>query len=216
MGLLKFVAPSLPIASTEYNQGQYSQLLNALRIYFNHLDNAYWNGTKIINPYAAIQDTGDQYATAANTATQVTFDTTDYINSLDHITNDGLRVAYSGIYNIQFSLQFSNTDSQIHEAIVWLKKKGPNDVSSTNIPSTGSKFSVPNKHGGVDGYLIAAVNFYVQLEALDTIELWWEGSAIRNSTGTTDGIYIEGYAAAGAVPAIPSAVLTMTYVSAIP
>lgn len=214
MGLLKFVAPSLPLATKDYDQGQSNQLLNALRLYFNRLDNGYWDGVSVVSPFASISDTGDQNATAANTETKVDFDTTDYINSMDHVTNDGLQVVYPGVYNLQFSIQFANTDSQIHEASVWLKKKANGAVSSTNIASTASKFSVPNKHGSVDGYLIAAVNFYIELQALDTVELWWQASAVKNLS--TEGIYIEAYAASGNVPAIPSAVLTLSYVSAVP
>lgn len=214
MGLLRFVAPSLPLAPKDYSQDQHNQLLNALRLYFNRLDNGYWDGTSVVSPYASVSDTGDQNATAANTATKIDFDTADFLNSVEHVTNDGLQVFYPGIYNVQFSLQFANTDSQIHEAEVWLKKKTNGAVSSTNIAGTASKFSVPNKHGAVDGYLIAAVNFFVRLEALDTLELWWQASAVKN--GVTDGVYIEAYAAAGNVPAIPSAVMTLTYVSALP
>lgn len=39
-------APNLPIAPVEYAQGYQDQLLNALRLYFNQLDN-YTQGTNI-------------------------------------------------------------------------------------------------------------------------------------------------------------------------
>lgn len=215
MGLLKFKAPSLPIPTTDYSQDQQQQLSNALRIYFNQIDNANWDGRLVINPYGAIQDTTNQYAAGANTATQVLFNTTDFVNEMSHVTNDGLTVVYSGIYNYQFSIQFANTDSQIHEATVWLKKKASGAGSSSNIAGTGSKFSIPNKHGSSDGYLCVAINFFIQLSADDTVELWWEGTQIATSGGAT-GIYIEAYAAAGHLPSIPSAVATLSFVSAIP
>lgn len=215
MGLINSKAPNLPIPMVEYSQDQQQQFSNALRLYFNQIDTAYWDGSKVVNPYGAIQDNTDQYATASNTATQVKFGDIDFINSMKHITNDGLQVVYPGIYNLQFSIQFANTDTQIHEATVWIKKKANGAVSSSNIASTASKVSIQNKHGGVDGYLIIALNFYVQLEALDTVELWWEGTQTATSGGAT-GIYIEHYAAAGDVPAIPSAVMTLSFVSAIP
>lgn len=216
MGLLKSKAPNLPIPPVDYDQGQQSQLNNALRLYFNQIDTAYWDGTKVVNTYAAIQDDTDQFAAANNTPAQITFSTTDFINEMEHVVNDGLKVKYSGIYNLQFSVQFANSDTQIHDAIVWLKKKASGAGSSSNIAGTGSKFSVPNKHGGINGHLIAAVNFYVQLEALDAVELWWQGDVVANSAGTINGIYLENFAAAGSVPAIPSVVLTLTYVSALP
>lgn len=215
MGLLKAKAPALPLPTSNYSQDQQNQLSNALRLYFNQIDTAYWDGVKVVNPYGAIQDSTDQYATAANTATQILFDTTDFTNSMEHVVSDGLRVVYPGIYNCQFSVQFVNSDTQIHDASIWLKKKANGAGSSSNIAGTGSKYSIPNKHGGVNGNLIAAVNFYVELAALDALELWWEGTQTATSGGAT-GIYLETYAATASIPSVPSAVLTLTYVSAIP
>ena len=72
-------------------------------------------------------------------------------------------------------------------------------------------FDVPSKHGSSDGYLIAACNFYVQLAANDTAELW---AAVDNT-----GVYMEAYAAQTAppfaMPSIPSVVATLTFVSAV-
>lgn len=234
MGMIKFTAPNLPIQPVEYNQGQQQQLSSALRLYFSQLDSTtpiqadyflaqsaggqvgYFKGYgyQLVMPYGAIQDTTDQFATAANTATQVLFNTTDFVNQMTHVTNDGLTVEHAGIYNYQFSIQLANTDSQIHEATIWLKKKAAGAVSSSNIAGTGSIFSIPNKHGSVDGYLTVAVNFFIQLGAGDTVELWWQGSQVK--VGATNGIYLEHYVAAGNVPSIPSAVATLTFVSAIP
>lgn len=216
MGLIKTKAPSLPIPLPDYSQDQQQQRDSALRLYFNQIDSGNWDGTKIVNAYGAIQDNTDQYASAINTATQVKFGDVDFINWMKHIPNDGLQVAYAGIYNCQFSIQFANTDTQIQEANVWLKKKTNGASSSVDINGTNSKFSIPNNHGGVDGYSVAAVNFYIQLQELDSLELWWDATAAANSGGTVKGIYMEHYAASGHLPSTPSAVLTLSFVSAIP
>lgn len=81
-----------------------------------------------------------------------------------------LRVFRPGVYNIQFSIQFVNTDSNIHDTDVWLRKNGV-DVADTN-----SQFSIPNRHGSVDGHLIGALNLYAQLNADDYVELMWATS----------------------------------------
>jgi len=39
MTIKKFVAPALPLATLHYSQGQQDQHNNALRLYFNNLDN---------------------------------------------------------------------------------------------------------------------------------------------------------------------------------
>jgi hypothetical protein len=233
--MIQFKAPNLPIPPVNYDQDHQQQLANALRLYFSRLDSntpiqadyflaesssgetGYFKGYgyPLVMPHGAIQDSTDQYAAAANTATQVLFNTTDFVNQMTHVPNDGLTVEYAGIYNYQFSIQFANTDSQILEAAVWLKKKAAGAGASSNVAGTGSLFSIPNKHGSIDGYLCVAVNFYVQLGAGDTIELWWQANQTATSGGAT-GIYLHFDPAAGNVPIVPSAVATLSFVSAIP
>ena len=125
---------------------------------------------------------------------------------------DGIGVAQAGIYNYQFSVQFANTDSQIHAAWIWLR------VNGVDVAGTGSRFDVPNKHGSSDGYLIAACNFYVQLAADDTVEMWAAVSQAYNPVTPTDGVYMEAYPVQTtpfAMPSIPSVVATLTFVSAV-
>lgn len=82
-----------------------------------------------------------------------------------------LRVFRQGIYNIQYSAQFTNEDtSAIHDADIWLRKNG------VDVPDTNSQFSVPERHSGVDGHLIAALNLYIDLLPNDYIELMWATS----------------------------------------
>lgn len=152
-------------------------------------------------PYGAIQSTQNQYIT---TASPFTFNTTDFSNGV-YLSSNKMYFRDAGVYNLQFSIQFANTDSQIQEASVWLKKNG------TNIDGTASKYSVPNKHGGLDGYLIAVANFFVEVVAGDYIELYWSATQYANVGGSTTGIYAEYYAAAGSVPVVPSVVLTAQY-----
>lgn len=212
--LNKVVPPNLALAPDDYQRSYHDQLNSILRLYFNQLNQdvneliGSVGGRYLSFPAASVQRTTDYLFAADNTAYQITFDTTDYANGTTLNAGDGIEVAYSGIYNYQFSVQFANTDSQIHTAYIWLRKNG------VDLAGTGSKFDVPNKHGSSDGYLIAACNFYVQLEAGDTIEMWSAVSQ-RESAGT-DGIYMEAYAAQTspfAMPSIPSVVATLTFVS---
>jgi hypothetical protein len=107
----------------------------------------------------------------------------------------------AGIYNVQFSVQFVNTDGQIHDTDIWFRKNG------VDIANSNSQFSVPNKHGGVDGHIIGALNFFVELTATDYIELMW---ATQNT-----GLTIQAIAAqTGPVrPATPSVIVTVSRVS---
>lgn len=152
-------------------------------------------------PYGSISDSTSQYIT---TASPFNFNTQDVSNGV-YLSSNKMYFRNSGNYNLQFSVQLANTDSQIQEATIWLRKNG-----SGSAAGTASKFSVPNKHGAVDGYLIAVANFFVDVAAGDYIELMWDAT-LRATSGGATGIYAEAYAASGSVPSVPSSVLTAQY-----
>ena len=120
-------------------------------------------------PYGAFQDLTDQ-AITANTATAMKFDTTDYSNAVYLSNTSRLNVRNYGIYNLQWSGQFQNTDSQIHDVSVWIRKNGSDVGGSTGF------ISIPNSHGGVSGNLIAGWNYFIELAANDYIELYWSAT----------------------------------------
>lgn len=199
--------PNLPLGTDQYERRYQDQYSNVLRLYFNQLQNSLNTlfdrlGGKYLNfPYAAIQRTTNKTFTA-NTATQITFDQNDYLNGCTNDGTDGIRVEQSGIYNYQFSIQYANPDTQIHTTWVWLR------VNNVDVPGTGSKWDVPSKHGSSDGYLIAAANFYVDLVAGDTVEMW---AAVDDAA-----LYMEAYPVQTtpfAMPSIPSVVATLSFVS---
>ena len=200
-------APNLPLATPLYERQYQDQFANVLRLYFNQLDGAFGallgpTGGKYLKfPYAAVQRTTNK-TFAANTATLITFDKTDYLSGVTNSTTDGLHVEQPGIYNYQFSVQFANPDTQIHTTYIWLR------VNGVDVVGTGSKFDVPSKHGTSDGYLIAACNFFIELAANDYVEMWAAASSTQP--------YMEAYAAQTspfAMPSIPSVVATLSFVS---
>ena len=205
--LQKSKAPALPYAGHDFSKLYHDQLNKILRIYFNQVDAITEGllgnrGGKYLDfPYAAIQRTTNK-TFAANTATQITFDQNDFLNGAVNDGTDGIRVEQSGLYNYQFSVQFANPDTQIHTVWVWLR------VNGVDVPGTGSKFDVPSKHGTSDGYLIAACNFYLSLNTGDTAELMAAADSAL--------VYAEAYPAQTtpfAMPAIPSIVATLSFVS---
>ena len=112
-----------------------------------------------------------------------------------------VRCEIAGTYNIQFSVQFVNTDNNIHDTNIWMRKNG------VDVPDTNSQFSVPNRHGSIDGHLIGALNLFIDLAADEYIELMW---------ATTDTSTTIEYIAAktGPVrPATPSVILTVSIAS---
>ena len=154
------------------------------------------------NPYGAFQSTVDQTAALANTAYAMTLNTTDYANGVSVASSSRITVADSGIWNLQWSGQFENPDSQDHDVRVWLKINGSVVVGSTGF------FAVPSKHGSVNGHALVGWNYFVSLNASDYIELWWE----------TDSnlVSIQTYAASGSYPSTASLIATMSFVSNLP
>jgi len=202
--------PNLGTPDVLYSESYFRQTNGSLNVYFNKLRNLFGallgpRGGKWVNmPYGAFQDTTDQTATA-NTATVMTFNTTDFSNGV--VVEDGskLRVSQGGIYNLQFSVQFQNADTQLHDVSIWLRQDAAG--AGTDIAGSAGLVSVPNSHGGIDGHAIVGWNYFVTLDANDFVEIWW-------STPSTQ-VTIQHYAA-GTSPTRPSTasvVATMSFVS---
>lgn len=200
--------PKLASSGDLYSSALQNQNNSFLNIFFVKLVNAINSafgirGGKYINsPYGAFQDSTDQTAANTTTAYAVKFNTTDFINGIS-ITNDSrLNVAESGIWNCQFSIQFKNTTNDTQDVDVWFRKNG------TNIDNSNSKFGMPpRKSSGDPSHLVAAMNFFVSLNTLDYIEIMWRPSDI--------GVSIEQYTTSTSPtrPAVPSAIVTMSFVS---
>ena len=160
--------------------------------------NAAASGDEI--PFGAFQDSTDQSAASTTTAYAITFNTTDYSNGVYLSNNSRINVRSGGTYNIQFSIQFANDDSQIQDVDVWFRKNG------TNVTGSNSKFSIQSKHGSVKGHLIAALNFYIDLAANDYIELMW--------ATTSTSVIIEHIATQTSPdrPSTPSVIVTVNKV----
>ena len=205
----KVEPPALPQATEEYARSYQDQSNNVLRLFFNRLTaslNAILSvngGANIQFPYGAFQSSVDQTA-VVNTATAMTFNVTDYSNDVSVVSSSKITVTTAGIYNLQWSGQFENADTQLHDASVWIRVNGADVVGSNSITS------VPNKHGGINGHTIAAWNYFVQLNAGDYVQLMW----------STDDVQVSlQYYAAGTSPTRPttaSVIATLTFVSALP
>jgi hypothetical protein len=157
------------------------------------------------NPYGAFQDSTDQTAANTTTAYAVTFNTTDFSNGVTIASNSRITVADSGIWNLQFSIQFTNTTNSSQDVDVWFR------VNGTNVANSNSRFGfAPRKGVGDPFHIIAAINYFVSLNATDYVEIMWRPTDI--------GVQIEQYAASASPtrPAVPSAIVTMSFVSNLP
>jgi hypothetical protein len=209
-------APALPFAPVEYDRQYADTLNNILRQYFNTLDN--FVGQLTIDtgtagfpvlPHIAAQDSTDQYATATNTPTKVLWNTLDSGSGFTLNIDSTATPTYTGVYKIDYSLQFLNTDTQIHDLYVWLR------VDGVDVAGSASIFSVPNKHGGTPGALIAYSSLTFPVTAGQDIALYWATNQAAVSGGS-NGIYMHEAPAQTSpftMPSIPSAVGSIVFVS---
>lgn len=219
--IIPTVAPRLPAATAEYNTQFVDQLTNILRLYFNGVDTTFGGllgdvktGTKqhpggayLAFPYGSFSSQTTQSVTTINTPKRVSFDTTDAANDMYFVVGDGIHVNVAGTYNVQFSVQLTNSDTQAHDVDIWLRKGSGSGVAA-DVPNTASVVTVPSTHGGQPGYNVLAANFYVTLQVADYIEFWWAS----NST-LVQMNYLPAITTPFTSPGAPAIVATLTFVS---
>ena len=156
--------------------------------------------------WGSFWDETSQVAAAIDTAYPILLRKVDLANrGVKIVSNSRITVDHPGIYSFTFSIQFSNTDTQIHDVNVWLRKN--DSGSSGDVAASDSKFSIISSHGGVDGNVIGTVNFVLGLVAGDYIELMWMTSNVAVY------IHAEGASASPAHPSIPGIICTVVQVA---
>lgn len=198
--LRTYASPALPDAGPAYSQGFFAQHNNVLRLFFNRLTatiNALLGqdgGSLLELPSGAFYDTTTQTAAVINTAYAVTFNTASerrvIVASSSQVT-----VGVSGMYRAAGSAQFKKTTAGGATAWLWLRKNGA-DIAGTamEVEVTGGAV--------IDG---AAFSHLLSLVEDDYIQLIWSASSTA--------VALQAVAAAAPVPALPSAVLNITYAS---
>jgi hypothetical protein len=200
--LVRITPPRLPAAPTEYERRYHDQFADILRLYFNRLESVLGQLNTLSVPYGAFSSDQDQ-TTTANVATLMTLNTTDFNNGVS-ISSSKITVATAGIYNLQFSAQFVNTDPNIQDVYIWLKQSGVDISGSTGF------VSIPSRHGGTDGHAIVGWNYFLSMTAGQYIEIYW---SVPNAA-----VSIQHLAASGTPtkPSTQSVVATLGFVSALP
>lgn len=109
---------------------------------------------------------------------------------------------YPGTYNIALSLQFQSDNNNSETVDIWFRKNG------TDIDDSNSVFGIPPKKSAlVPARQITALNFFVDIDSQDYIEIMWHVSA--------SNITMEHFStgASPTRPATPSAIVTVQFIS---
>jgi hypothetical protein len=200
--------PSLGYPPDLYERRHFNENYGSLNVFFRKLTTALGSlfgprGTRFMYaPLGAFQDSTDQVAANTTTAYAVTFNTTDFSSGVTMASGSRITVADAGIWNLQFSIQLKNTTNDGQDVDIWFRKNG------TNIDNSNSRFHLVARKGtGDPSHIIAALNFFVSMNSNDYIEIMWR----TENTGVS--IEAFGTSASPTRPAVPSAIVTMTFVS---
>ena len=140
----------------------------------------------------------------ANTAVPMYVNTTDFSNEVTVVDQYKFTAVKAGLYNLQWSGQFNNTDTAENDASVWLR------VDGVDVPGSTGFIAVVSSHGGIDGHGIIGWNYYIQLNAGQNVQIWW--------STTNEKLTLECYGPSTGPtrPSTASVVATLSFVSALP
>ncbi len=199
--------PALPIPPTGTTLRRYlDDLNNILRLFFNRLANSVnlvtgeFGGQFIESPNGKFFSTTDQTAASINTAYALEFENT-YLGeaiSVEGTPKTRITPIYSGVYNFELSIELTSTNASSKELSFWVRRDGV-DVATT------ARQHVVAGSGGVDDF---EYSFTIDVQAGQYIELMW---ATNDTT-----IVIDAQPAVSPRPAIPSTLVTVIFVSALP
>lgn len=189
-------SPNLPLAPPGENQQYQDQLNKVLRLYFNRLTAALQQLLLGFNNYGTFYDTQTRTNPVANAENLIAFDATGeaFGITVEGVPPTQIKVSKGGVYNFQFSSQLDHSGGGAVQFYFWFK------INGSAVPYTGGKVVVD----GPNAETIAAWNYLVTLQAGDYFELAW--------SATDTAAVILSAAAAPPVPAIPSTIMTVTYI----
>jgi hypothetical protein len=136
------------------------------------IDGAGGGGGGAVGYYAQYQDDITQPLGAVNVGQPTKFRTMDFSNGVTVVSDTEITIANTGIYNLQFSFQFQNIDSQDHDVTIWLRKNGADVAGSAGF------VAVVSSHGGIPGHCIPSWNYLLDAVGGDYYELYWSATSL--------------------------------------
>lgn len=151
--------------------------------------------------YGAFSDATDQ--TGSTTAgTAMTFNTVDVTDGVTLASGSRLTVPTDGIFDLQFSAQFKNTDNAQHIVTIWFK------INGIDVPNSGTQITVPaRKSVGINGFAVAAWNIFLDMNAGEYVEIFWLPESLTVNMEHLPASVTPAY------PAIPSVIATVQQVA---
>lgn len=142
--------------------------------------------------FGAFYDTTTQTATTINTATAITFNTTDLSNGV-FIGSPTSRIIVDseGLYNFAISFQIDKTSGGIGQFFIFFRLNG------VDVPDSAGLIRIQ----GNNSEIFSAYNLFLQLKANDYVEIMFSVDDLS--------VRLDAVAATPPVPSIPSIILTV-------
>jgi hypothetical protein len=184
--------PSIPVALREYDQRGMEQTNNVLRLFFNQIANRINSPTA----HASYFDTTTQTNSGANQVNLFRYNSVETEFQITRGTpTSKIFVNNTGVYNFQFSAQLDKTGGGASVVYIWPR------INGINVPNATTKVVID----GPNNEIVPAWNFVLIMKAGDYFELAWQSS--------DTAVVILAEAAASNYSAIPSIIMTVTWVS---
>lgn len=121
----------------------------------------------VLGWYGSFWDNTIQTASSTTTAYVVTLNSADGHDGITVESGSKITVANKAVYNLAFSIQVTNTDTQAHDATFWIRKNG------SDISQSASVITVPSTHGGTNGHFVFYYDIIQSLVAGDYLQIVW-------------------------------------------
>jgi hypothetical protein len=186
------VPPSLPVAPNAYERKYQDQLSSVLRLFFTSLTSKVNSPT----PHASYFDTTTQTNPVADTVNLFTYNSVvSEFRVTRGVPTSKIFINETGVFNFQFSAQLDKTGGSASPVYIWPR------INGVNLPDSATKIVID----GPNNEIVAAWNFVLVMEGGDYFELAWQAADTN--------VVIPYVAASGNIPAIPSIIMTVTWVS---
>lgn len=148
--------------------------------------------------YGSFYHTASMDVLVSGSIYSMSLNTTDFANgvSIGGASNSQITFANPGVYDIQFSAQITKTSGTKSNVFIWLNQNG------TSVPNSNTDVTLA---GGSGDRIVAAWNFFVSTSTPNEYaQLMYAGTV-----GNVRFLYETG---SGAIPAIPSLIVTVNRV----
>lgn len=195
IGDLLYAHPTIPGKLTKHQPTAPNVVVSVAAVLTVHAT----DGTILVRPtifprfyYGSFYDTTVQTAAQINTPYAIKIANTDIASGFRTANTTQIIAQNHGLYNFQFSLQMTSSNSSQSNFWIWPRKNGQ------DIPASATKVTI----AGNGSSLAPSWNFLISMEPNDYFQLMWA----TDSTNVT----IDAPAATAFCPSTPSVILTVS------